>query len=248
MYAEKLREIESIVSLLHMYKGSIKSLEDSQAVHKAETDRLSCLLNPARRCPEDILRNIFEFSVIDEYSPYRADLAEATRISHVCQHWRTIAITTTCLWSQLHATTKNKPSMIRFMFKTMSQRLKSRPVNIDLTIDALNATNDIHSLDDMAHACEIEQFKAIERLSLQVGRSKDILQVCKKFNMVEVKHLEVSHDYPKNNNHNDTAHLDYECLLRKFLPAHLTLRSMDAISFGSEPIYQLLSLKIGSGY
>jgi hypothetical protein len=89
-YQRKCRELETLASLLNMCRDSIKRLEQDRSFNAAEDKRLSDILHPIKRCPESILRNIFEWVV---YSGSEDGIClSCTRLSHVCQYWRTVAL------------------------------------------------------------------------------------------------------------------------------------------------------------
>ncbi|PVF98737.1 hypothetical protein CPB86DRAFT_663589, partial [Serendipita vermifera] len=74
-----------------------------------DLQHLKGALHPVRRCPFEVLQMIFEWTVL--LTATDADISEdlssvewfdaATRLSHVCRKWRSIALDTPKLWSKL---------------------------------------------------------------------------------------------------------------------------------------------------
>jgi hypothetical protein len=87
---------------------------------QAEDDRLAGLLHPIRRCPEDILRLIFE-SAVDPLDPF----LRATTLSHVCQSWRSIALNTVSLWNIVVVFMDMETDVLKSFIQFTKRRVKS---------------------------------------------------------------------------------------------------------------------------
>ncbi|RXW19954.1 hypothetical protein EST38_g5914 [Candolleomyces aberdarensis] len=95
-------EIERRVEELRQELGALAERRDAQ---KREVDEHKALLSPIKRIDIDILTSIF-LTVLENQvqSSYRRISAHhpAVIISHVCQRWRTVALSTKILWRHLH--------------------------------------------------------------------------------------------------------------------------------------------------
>jgi hypothetical protein len=83
-YEAQYLALQATQSELHVAKELAESLEKTAASLEPEVGQLRGLLHPLRRCPDDVLRMILE-----EAQLYFDD---AVTLSHVCQRWRAIAI------------------------------------------------------------------------------------------------------------------------------------------------------------
>jgi hypothetical protein len=96
-------------------------------------------------CPVDILKLIFEAAIqrphprdIDSYSIF--SFITATRISHVCREWRSIALDTPRLWATIRLDiSENSSSEISEYWDRLSGRLQSVPCRI--TVDEIGSDN-----------------------------------------------------------------------------------------------------------
>jgi hypothetical protein len=102
-------ELGLIRMLLNEKATQIQLLQQQVAILEAEFNQLGGVLHPIRSCPSDVLKVIFEwttlFSAIKH--PFSLELSNedwfkaATRLSHVCQRWRSITLDTPKLWGKL---------------------------------------------------------------------------------------------------------------------------------------------------
>ncbi|KIM22314.1 hypothetical protein M408DRAFT_28783, partial [Serendipita vermifera MAFF 305830] len=96
-YLKQILEIEATQSELYRIQSLITASEAQRALRQSEQRELQALMHPIRRCPEDILREIFEW-VTCEAGNSRHILEDSVHLSSVCQKWREVAISTPFLW------------------------------------------------------------------------------------------------------------------------------------------------------
>jgi hypothetical protein len=111
-YNKLLEELESVQSELNASQRYIALLERQESTLQEEIERISGLIHPIRRCPEDILKMIFELAV-EEYS--YSQFQVALQLSHVCKSWRSITLQTRSLWSSLSISYQSSPYNVRGM-------------------------------------------------------------------------------------------------------------------------------------
>ncbi|KAF5332719.1 hypothetical protein D9611_005461 [Ephemerocybe angulata] len=84
----------------------IEALTAIRDLHTRESARHSALLSPIKRTPNDILSSIF-IALVAHPDNRNADMSNthpAVVISHVCEHWRELALETPALWSTIKIT------------------------------------------------------------------------------------------------------------------------------------------------
>lgn len=71
-----------------------------EAFHKFASEHES-FLSPIRRLPPELLAEVFMNRLPAELSPTRDENDNIMVLSHVCKHWRDVALTTPMLWSAM---------------------------------------------------------------------------------------------------------------------------------------------------
>ncbi|KIM24446.1 hypothetical protein M408DRAFT_27103 [Serendipita vermifera MAFF 305830] len=91
-------ELESIRSERQALEGFASILEDQHQALQSNIRRFAGLLHPINRCPEDILRIVFQCLVLAEHENW---CKASIKVSHVCRQWRAITINTPELWDSI---------------------------------------------------------------------------------------------------------------------------------------------------
>lgn len=105
--------------------------------------------------PPELLQIIFEFTVEHNQHGFKC----ATRVSHVCQEMRRIAVSTPRLWSYIQCCMgKSESSILEFWDRT-SQRVKNVPV--DILICNIGCLNSCH-----LGICRMDRIASINSLTL----------------------------------------------------------------------------------
>ncbi|KIM22316.1 hypothetical protein M408DRAFT_28784, partial [Serendipita vermifera MAFF 305830] len=110
-YIKQQLEIEATQSELHRIRSLISITEAQRALREAEQRDLLALIHPIRRCPDDILREIFELTICD-IAFWSDALKKSVDLSSVCQKWRLAAIGTPSLWTKISFNLKNEPEVL----------------------------------------------------------------------------------------------------------------------------------------
>ncbi|KIM23286.1 hypothetical protein M408DRAFT_27977 [Serendipita vermifera MAFF 305830] len=128
-YMKQQLEIEATQSELHRIRSLISVTEAQRALREAEQRDLLALMHPIRRCPDDILREIFELTICD-FAFWSDALKKSVDLSSVCQKWRSVAIGTPSLWTKISFNLKNEPEVLEHQQHTVVSRIKGRAVSI----------------------------------------------------------------------------------------------------------------------
>ena len=95
--------------------------------------------SPVNQVPNEILSNIFALvanAIPEELSTYLSDRESAKwlRVTHVCRHWRSIAMASGSLWSNINFVTPE-------LANAMLERSRSAPLSVQLFYNSPKFTN-----------------------------------------------------------------------------------------------------------
>ena len=109
--------------------------------------------------PDEILSVIFQFTTHDFHDCYDA-IFHAITISHVCQHWRIISLSTTSLWTVIVLTF---PIHHNQFFRTITYLMRSRSRPLHLYLDFRDPT---WNWDEASHHFSWKNMENVMRLLL----------------------------------------------------------------------------------
>jgi hypothetical protein len=136
-----------------------------------EDDRLAGLLHPIRRCPEDILRHIFEYVAHDEEDQL---FKVATTLSHVCRRWRAITLSIHNLWTQIEVSMETDDiEDLRSFMKRIKERVGTTPVNVTIR----DVISSLGSEADFMECMDLQYFTTIITLVYQLTSSLDVQEL-----------------------------------------------------------------------
>lgn len=159
-----LRDFEAIKSEMNLSHRFITLLEQQKASLEEENKRLKGLMHPVRSCPEDVLRHIFEWTImLDPKHQFR----RATCISQVCQRWRKISLNMGSLWTQVAINFNKDEADVREFLARSKQRLRNIPPKI--TIVLLKKVDNSSKLENFIRAMWLDRFNAIDSLEIQLS-------------------------------------------------------------------------------
>jgi hypothetical protein len=81
-------------------------------------------MNPIRY-PTELLQEVFEWTARTQEG-HQECFKTATRISHVCQRWRAVALQTPALWENIQTLANANPTQIIAFMNRMIPRLKAK--------------------------------------------------------------------------------------------------------------------------
>ncbi|KIM23291.1 hypothetical protein M408DRAFT_27981, partial [Serendipita vermifera MAFF 305830] len=166
-YLQQQLELEATQSELHRIRSLISATEAQRALRESEQRDLLALMHPVRRCPDDILREIFE-CVVRGFPNRKAALKESFHLSSVCRKWRTVAISTPFLWKRLNFDLRRPSDVLKHQQETLVSRIKSQAAEIQVgDID--------YPSGGPLSACGLKMFPLIEHLMLVLSRPEGIL-------------------------------------------------------------------------
>jgi hypothetical protein len=126
--------LEEIGSELHAAKLSADVLEEHASLLEPKLQELRGVLNPIRRYSDDILRLIFEEYVAHQIYYGEEGFATATLLSHVCQRWKGIALSTPSIWTDVHFKPQHSTRGSVSKASAFFDRVKALPTTIHLDI------------------------------------------------------------------------------------------------------------------
>ncbi|KAJ7472724.1 hypothetical protein FB451DRAFT_1558891 [Mycena latifolia] len=99
---EPQRDLALIDEEIRRMQQKLEQLKARRQELAEDIDAHLALLSPARRLPEDILREIFVASLPSTHNAIMASRESPLLLCQVCSGWRNVALTTPQLWSSLH--------------------------------------------------------------------------------------------------------------------------------------------------
>ncbi|KAJ7230268.1 hypothetical protein GGX14DRAFT_692091 [Mycena pura] len=101
-----LSDLDARLALLDDEIARLKAwVEQLEEEHLAIGTRRQCnraVLSPLRRIPPEVLAEVFLWSLPPIYGDYNLDVKQSPWVlTHVCSRWRTVALSTSSLWSRI---------------------------------------------------------------------------------------------------------------------------------------------------
>ncbi|KAJ2925184.1 hypothetical protein H1R20_g11922, partial [Candolleomyces eurysporus] len=179
-------EVERRIEELRRELGALSERREAQ---KREVDEHQALLSPIKRIDVDILTSIF-LAALDEAQPYHRRVFAhhpAVIISHVCQRWRIVALSTKLLWRQLHIQIPSYPYSSQYQdpwkekvakLVKMTQIWISRSDDCHLSVKITEQNQIRWGLESGTFASECAEFRElVDVLFSSSSRWKD-LELC----------------------------------------------------------------------
>jgi F-box-like len=129
-----------------------------------ERDDLRTLMHPIRRCPDKILREIFELTVEDTVE---TKMRQSIYLSGVCQRWRSIALNTPRLWDQIFFILDKIPERQSLLRTFILPRVSQTQALVTARIISSHST---HQLME----CGLQDIPVIENLTLVLQTPEDV--------------------------------------------------------------------------
>jgi hypothetical protein len=163
-YIDLQIEPEATQSELHKANDLLTTVQNQRLALQTQQDDLRALMHPVRRCPDEILGVIFELTM-----PYSHGqiMRQSVRLSSVCQRWRSVALDTPRLWSDIVFDLSKPSESQRFLRACILPRL--RQVQSRIRIEAINS-NSISALRE----CGLQDIPVIGTLELMVSTPADV--------------------------------------------------------------------------
>ncbi|KAJ6582867.1 hypothetical protein DFH09DRAFT_1144801 [Mycena vulgaris] len=125
--AELTDEISRMQQLLNELTQKRDALDDFIAAHLA-------MVSPARRLPEDIIRDIFVACLPSHRNPLIISNESPLLLCQICSHWRRLALSTPRLWAAVHVVIPNetKAQVLAGLLKNWLNRSGVLPLSISV--------------------------------------------------------------------------------------------------------------------
>lgn len=170
------REMEALQSQLIISQDHIDILENQHRILQEEDTRLAGLLHPIRRCSEDVLRIVFDYATRvddeDDHAGRKDSFKTASRISHVCKSWRTIALELSPLWNYLVISVKDDIGDVASFIERTKSRIRSSPVTFAIDI----GDKPVKDTKKLIKTLRLDQFEA-GSIYILLSSSKDIAHI-----------------------------------------------------------------------
>ncbi|KAJ7187360.1 hypothetical protein C8R46DRAFT_1207311 [Mycena filopes] len=152
------------------------------------TAHLQMSVAPVHRLPVELLAEIFLYSIVWILGPRFANqfiTQQVRSLSHVCAHWRQVAITTPRLWTELLPIKLDKVPTEAFVTGLQEWLARSAPCPIPVRLNCaigINADAVVHVLLTVAHRWR-EAYFALPSLSLFSNIPSDGLKQLRKLTL-----------------------------------------------------------------
>lgn len=166
-YQEQVLTLQRALSEMNDTGNLVNMLEGKRSLIQANLDQVESFIHPIRRCPLDILQEIFEWVVCTDENFYGRWSSSATRLSRVCKRWRTVALQTPLLWTRLWVPVGAEHDSIKSFFERSTQRLKTMKPTISLV--GIRGT---HAEVEAINLCQLDRFVHIECLEIRFHSPK----------------------------------------------------------------------------
>ncbi|KIM24521.1 hypothetical protein M408DRAFT_26989, partial [Serendipita vermifera MAFF 305830] len=128
-HERQMAVLESIQSELHAAKQYVNLLQTQKVIFDSEMNKLRGVLHPIRRMPVETLRQIFEGTLEPSSMEDWTEWWQPIQLSHVCQHWRTVALNAPTLWSVIIVDFRKPLSVVTEYWNWAMQRVTMAPVD-----------------------------------------------------------------------------------------------------------------------
>jgi F-box-like len=182
--AQKL-VLDSLLSEVHTAEQFLGVLETQKKILDDEMHGLRGLIHPIRRCPPEVLSNIFAMTITPVlerayYSSYRWPLIQAYDILSVCRYWRDVALHCPQLWAVIPICLDDGLKKVRACWKRSVDRVKHASASICLAIRDSDHSQNVHRrrqhLRDAFSICDLRRIPNISILRLEGGSSIEATQ------------------------------------------------------------------------
>jgi F-box-like len=133
-YDAQLLVLQELKSQLYIAKQTADALKRHAWSLDEELEALRGLIHPIRRCPDDVMRTIFEsVATLDSRNEERGYWGwdrGAIQLSHVCQRWRDLALSTPMIWGHISFGLYDKHHAMESMAHAFIRRIKNIPAKI----------------------------------------------------------------------------------------------------------------------
>ncbi|KAJ7095162.1 hypothetical protein B0H15DRAFT_94819 [Mycena belliarum] len=131
---KNVREMDAEISRLGAQMAHLIEQRENMC---NDIDAHQAMITPVRRLPRDILQEIFVACLPTDRNSVITPLDAPMLLGQICSPWRTIALTTPCLWSTLHVVipgTAEKIARVSETIKVWLSRSGALPLSITVVL------------------------------------------------------------------------------------------------------------------
>ncbi|KAJ6524699.1 hypothetical protein DFH09DRAFT_1189276 [Mycena vulgaris] len=135
--ADLTTEIARMQNLIDELTQKRDALNDSIAAHLA-------MVSPARRLPEDIVRDVFVACLPAHRNPFILSNESPLLLCQICSHWRRLALSTPRLWAAVHVVIpkETKAQVLAGLLKDWLNRSGVLPLSISVVFSQVCTRED----------------------------------------------------------------------------------------------------------
>ncbi|KAJ7101304.1 hypothetical protein B0H15DRAFT_943641 [Mycena belliarum] len=105
------RELVNLDEEISRVQDQLDALTRRKAALDAYVEAHLAMISPARRLPDDVVRDIFAQCLPSHRNPIVSSDEAPLLLCQICRHWRDLALTTPRLWSSLHIVLPTDPRL-----------------------------------------------------------------------------------------------------------------------------------------
>ncbi|KAJ7252147.1 hypothetical protein B0H12DRAFT_962201, partial [Mycena haematopus] len=111
LLVQPLSRLQDLDDRIADLQKAIDELTEERTSVKAYVDAHRALLSPARRLPLDMLQEIFVACLPTHRNCVMSASEPPVLLGRICSSWRTISLSTPCLWARLHIAEPSCPDL-----------------------------------------------------------------------------------------------------------------------------------------
>jgi hypothetical protein len=201
-YDAQLLVLQELQSQLYIAKQTADALKRHAWSLEEELEALRGLIHPIRRCSDDVLRIIFESvatpNILDEENGCWGWDRGAIQLSHVCQRWRDLALSTPLIWSYVSFDLYDKRRAMESKAWAFIRRVKNIPAKIMFSLEhhEENPQNPVRAVKNIPFSL-VYSVPRISAINFRIGQGDvpSLLSAVNDFPDKSFDSLTISSDY-----------------------------------------------------
>ncbi|KAJ7499155.1 hypothetical protein FB451DRAFT_1073212 [Mycena latifolia] len=140
---DSFKSLDKIDAEIARLSSQLAQLVDHREKLCADIDAHHAMTTPARRLPRDIIQEIFVACLPSDRNSVMVPFEAPILLGQICSAWRTIALSTPCLWSSLHVVIPGTAQSVRRVSEAIKVWLsRSGALPLSITVVLSRTFND----------------------------------------------------------------------------------------------------------